>query len=96
MLINIVKFFDAFGKPVSLNFRGNEKYKTIPGALFTAAAVWLVVSFAIFRSDFYKNIPLTWSVSEHNTLLKGSEINEYIDINNLNLSLKVEIVSYAL
>ena len=92
----MIKFFDAFGKPVSLNFRGQEKYKTIPGALFTAFTIWMIVNYAIFRSDYYKNIPLTWKVSEHNTLVKGSDLNPYIDITNQNLSLKLEIHSNAL
>lgn len=82
MLFNLIRYFDAFGKPISLNFRGREKFKTIPGALYTAATIWLVVSFGIFRADYFKTIPLTWSVSEHNTLTPGSEMNKFIDINS--------------
>jgi len=74
MLFDFIRYFDAFGKPVTLNFRGSEKYKTLPGALYCFAAIWLIVNFAYFRSDYYKNIPLTWSMSDHNTLIKGSEM----------------------
>lgn len=80
MLLDIIRFFDAFGKPVSLNFRGRDKFKTVPGALYTAAAIWLIVNFAIFRSDYYNNIPLTWSISQHSTLMKGSDLSKYIDM----------------
>ena len=60
MVFNLIRYFDAFGKPVTLNFRGREKFKTIPGALYTAGAIALIVSFGIFRTEFYKTVPLTW------------------------------------
>ena len=94
-VFDLIRYFDAFGKPVSLNFKGREKFKTIPGALYTALAIWTVVNFAIFRSDFYSKIPLTWSKSEHNTLMKGSDIDKYIDIKDENISLNLEIVPNA-
>ena len=94
-VFDLIRYFDAFGKPVSLNFKGREKFKTIPGALYTALAIWVVVNFAIFRSDYYSNIPLTWSKSEHNTLTKGPDIDEYIDIKDEKVSLNLEIVPNA-
>lgn len=94
-VFDLIRYFDAFGKPVSLNFKGREKFKTIPGALYTALAIWVVVNFAIFRSDYYSNIPLTWSKSEHNTLMKGSDIDKYIDIRDEKISLNLEIVPNA-
>ena len=80
-LFDFIRHFDAFGKPVSLNFRGRETYKTIPGAIFTAACILLIVRFAEFRKGIYDNLPLEWTVEEHNTLLKGSDMNSFVDMN---------------
>jgi hypothetical protein len=79
-LFDFIRYFDAFGKPVSLNFRGRETYKTIPGAIFTVACILLVMRFAEFRKGIYDGLPVEWRVEEHNTLLKGADMGQYVDM----------------
>ena len=80
-LFDFIRHFDAFGKPVSLNFRGRETYKTIPGAIFTAACILLIVRFAEFRKGIYDDLPVAWTIEEHNTLLQGSDMSAFVDMN---------------
>jgi hypothetical protein len=80
-LFDFIRHFDAFGKPVSLNFRGRETYKTIPGAIFTVACILLIVRFAEFRKGMYDNLPAEWTIEEHSTLLQGSDMSAFVDMN---------------
>ena len=41
-----VKWFDGYGKPVVLNFMGDETFRTIPGGAITLIIIllWLALS----------------------------------------------------
>ena len=47
---NRCKNFDMYGRPVSLTFKGNEKYKTPIGAVLTIFVVSLLLTYALFNS----------------------------------------------
>ena len=42
-----VTSFDAFGEPVSINYKGDSTYKTCLGALFTICLKSFVLVFAL-------------------------------------------------
>ena len=45
---NIIKKLDAYGAPVGLNYNGEKKFKTVPGAIVTIMTkLFLIWSIAI-------------------------------------------------
>lgn len=40
---------DMFGKPVSLNYKGEEKFKTVLGGLLSILVVFIMIVFALDR-----------------------------------------------
>ena len=43
---NFVRSFDVFGEPVSLNYKGEQSFKTIIGALFTLVLKLFIIFYA--------------------------------------------------
>ena len=92
-LFDIIRMFDAFGKPVTLNFRGKEVYRTVPGAIFTVLCIWFVVRFAQFRNGMYSDIQPEWSIESHNTLSRGPELQHFVNMKEQkNISLTLEVI----
>ena len=42
--------FDVYGKPVSLTFKGNDKYRTVPGVIITVFVGIFVLLYASFTA----------------------------------------------
>ena len=45
--------FDVYGKPISLTFQGNDKFKTRIGATMTFLVFFLLLSFGMFRAQSF-------------------------------------------
>lgn len=45
-MIRALKSFDAYGEPYGVNYRGQESYKTIVGAILSICATLLVLVYA--------------------------------------------------
>lgn len=46
-----IKGFDGYGQPVTLNFMGDETFKTVPGGAITVAIIliWFALSITKFQ-----------------------------------------------
>jgi hypothetical protein len=46
----MIKWFDGYGQPVTLNFMGDETFRTVPGGAITIAIilVWFALSITKF------------------------------------------------
>ena len=53
-LYDLVRRRDLFGRPVSLNYKGDESFKTIPGALLTLFVIFLMIMYACDRVNILK------------------------------------------
>lgn len=47
----MIKWFDGYGQPVTLNFMGDETFRTVPGGAITIAIilVWFALSITKFQ-----------------------------------------------
>ena len=64
-ILSLVRDRDLFGKPISINFKGSAKYKTLPGGLCSLVLFGFLFPFtviSIFNVLTYKN-PLIGQVS---------------------------------
>ena len=64
---------DAFGTGVSLNFKGEDTFNTIPGGLMSVIMMLFVYSYCIMK---FKEMILveTWSLTQQTILNDKSEI----------------------
>ena len=46
---NILHNFDFFGHPITVNYRGNDKYQTSFGSLVSIICFALMLAFSLFK-----------------------------------------------
>ena len=45
-MLRVLKSFDNYGEPIGVNYKGEERYKTILGAILSICALLLVLAYA--------------------------------------------------
>ena len=49
--MNCLKSFDSYGVPITVNYRGNDSYKTAFGAILSIIAGIVVLAYAAVQSE---------------------------------------------
>ena len=49
---NFVKNRDLYGAPVSLNYKGNDTFKTFPGGVLSILLLFLVAAYAFLKAKY--------------------------------------------
>ena len=44
--MSFVKSFDENGQPITLNYKGDDSYKTMPGGILSLAVMFVVIAYA--------------------------------------------------
>ena len=76
-----LKDLDSFGRPVTLNFRGNDRYKTVRGGLITLLSYLcaLLLSMSIIERWYTRLDPVISTYEVHNQNYLG---RKYLDQTN--------------
>lgn len=61
-ILGAIRWMDNYGKPVTLNYRGRDKYNSVPGGLLSIALI--VIMITLVASQFeYLSSWADWSVN---------------------------------
>ena len=47
---DIIKSFDSFGQPLAFNYKGDQTYKTLPGAMVSIIVYIIIGTYFVYRA----------------------------------------------
>tara|TARA_B110000285_G_C14964080_1_gene533140 strand:+ start:233 stop:556 length:324 start_codon:yes stop_codon:yes gene_type:complete len=92
---NSIKSQDMYGQPISLNYEGEDSFKTLPGGILSLTLTILIVFYGILKFKFMLNIE-TWSLVQQTLVCTADELSVSRDLeseqySNLSVSLQFKI-----
>ena len=79
VLLETLRNQDEFGEPITLNYKGSDTLKTIPGALisilakaFLALVLWIMSTYILKRSN--------WSMTDQEVIIEEDDFKNEMNI----------------
>lgn len=83
---------DNYGKPVTLNYRGRDKYTSVPGGLLTITLIIIMISLVASQFDYLAS-SADWTLTSQSVALNKDDLKQVFTMANeklTNLSTSVQ------
>lgn len=92
---NFVKGRDLYGAPVSLNYKGDDTFKTCPGGMLSLLLLFLVGAYAFIKGKYMLDME-EWQLIQQEVMSAPSELEAPKHLNetlysNISLGIQFQI-----